>query len=401
MSTVALIFNENKINKKGEVPLWLRITKDRKSKYIAIGVRLKKEHWDEDKMKVRKGHPNCQRLNNFIAQKIADAEGVALDMETSKKYSNVKKVKDAITGRSSESFIKYADNYLKKAAETNKYGTIKKSTSIIKKLKDYLDQKDMTFDEFDIDFIKQYETHLRAEKNCTNTINNNLKEFRKLFNLAVSEGVVKIDKNPFIGYKLHTEKTEKNFLTDKELEAIENVKLEPHHKINHHRNLYVFAAYTGGIRISDLFQLKWKNYDGERIVIRTKKTNDILSIKVPDKAKAILNFYDVEDSEPEHFIFPFLKNDVDYSDPAVLHQAISSATAYTNKDLDILAKRLKINKHVHFHTSRHTFATRALRKGMRIEYVSKLMSHTNLRTTQVYAKIVNEELDKAMDIFNE
>ena len=57
------------------------------------------------------------------------------------------------------------------------------------------------------------------------------------------------------------------------------------------------------------------------------------------------------------------------------------------------------DKKIHFHTSRHTFATRALKKGMRIEYVSKLLGHSSIKTTQVYAKIVNKDLDDAMDEF--
>ena len=103
----------------------------------------------------------------------------------------------------------------------------------------------------------------------------------------------------------------------------------------------------------------------------------------------------------DDFIFPFLKNYIDYSDKKVLHRAISSHTAYTNKDLKVIAKLAKFDKHIHFHTSRHTFATRALRKGMRIEYVSRLPGHTNIKTTQVYAKIVNQDLDDAMDNFFE
>jgi len=54
-----------------------------------------------------------------------------------------------------------------------------------------------------------------------------------------------------------------------------------------------------------------------------------------------------------------------------------------------------------FHSSRHTFATIALKKGMRIEYVSKILDHTNISTTQIYAKIINKELDKAMEIMND
>lgn len=402
MYTISVIFNERKINKKGEVPLWLRIIKDRKPKYISIGIKVKKEQWNFKTEKVRKSHPNSQRLNNMIAKRISAAEDIALEMETTKKYNSASKVKDAITGKSSGSFLKFADDYLKKAAEKNRVGTIRKSTYIIQKLKDHLGNRDLTFDEFDIEFLKSYETYLRVDKeNRINTIHTNLKELRKLFNLAISEGIIPIHKNPFLGFKLHTEKTEKNFLTEEELTTLEKVVLNPEHMINHHRNMYVFASYTGGLRISDILQLKWKNYDGERIIIRTQKTSDTLSIKVPDKAKEILDFYHKMDYEKEHYIFPCLKNDFDYSDPLVLHMAITKATSYTNNDLKTLADECKFNKHIHFHTSRHTFATRALRKGMRIEYVSKLMAHSNIRTTQGYAKIVNAELDNAMEIFND
>jgi integrase/recombinase XerD len=71
------------------------------------------------------------------------------------------------------------------------------------------------------------------------------------------------------------------------------------------------------------------------------------------------------------------------------------------KNLGIIKTKLKLKKHISFHVSRNSWATRALRKGMRIEYVSKILTHSDLKTTQIYAKIVNSELDKAMDVFNE
>lgn len=64
-----------------------------------------------------------------------------------------------------------------------------------------------------------------------------------------------------------------------------------------------------------------------------------------------------------------------------------------------IAKLAGLDKHVHFHTSRHTFATMALRRGMRIENVSKLLTHASIKTTRIYAKIVNKDLDDAMDEF--
>jgi len=403
MSTVSLLFNERKTNKKGEVPIWLRIIKDRKPTYIALGIKIKKEYWNPETEKVRKSHPNSKRLNNYIAKKVANAEDITLKVDTEEVYVTNSLVKDEILGRSSESFLKYADKHIAKLKNSGKIGTLNKYSTVIEKLKLKLKNKDITFGQINVTFLKEYEAYLRVDlENSVNTIHSNLKVIRKLINDAVKEGIIPMDKNPFYRFKLHTEKTEKSYLTDDELKILSEHPLNTAYKIHHHRNMYVFAAYTGGIRISDVLQLKWKNYDGERLIIRTQKTDDTLSIKVPNKAKVILDSYIKPDQQPEDYIFPFLKNDIDYSkNPKILFKDISSSTAYANKDLKTLAAACKFNKKMNFHTSRHTFATLALKKGMRIEYLSKLLTHSDIKTTQVYAKIVSSELDKAMDIFND
>jgi integrase/recombinase XerD len=121
---------------------------------------------------------------------------------------------------------------------------------------------------------------------------------------------------------------------------------------------------------------------------------------LPERALQIINFYRKENSTGNDFIFPLLKIAPDEKSPEAIHSAISTASAYTNKNLYKLAELAGIEKHISFHTSRHTWATRALTKGMRIEHVSKLMGHTAIKETQVYAKIVNKELEQAMEIFN-
>lgn len=83
-----------------------------------------------------------------------------------------------------------------------------------------------------------------------------------------------------------------------------------------------------------------------------------------------------------------------------LFNAIRQASNQIDNDLKKLTIEAGIDKHIHMHCSRHSFAVRALKKGMRIEHVSALMSHKSIRTTQIYAKIVNADLDKAMQIFN-
>jgi integrase len=105
--------------------------------------------------------------------------------------------------------------------------------------------------------------------------------------------------------------------------------------------------------------------------------------------------------DQESFIFPLLRISPHETDKIKIFNAISAASAFTSKDLRKLSKRAGIDKDVSFHSARHSWAVRALEKGMRIEYVSKLMGHASVKHTEVYAKILNEELDKAMEVFND
>ena len=399
MSSIKIILKLNKINSIGEAPLYIRIIKDRKAKFISLGIKILPKDWNEKQFKVRKSHPNSQRMNNFIAHKIAEAEGVALEMETNSKYVSPKSIKQNIMGTSPDSFIKYFEKYIETLKKNGKTGTHDKAKAVYSKLCTYLDNKDLAFDELTVTFLKNYDTYLSDKLgNSVNTIHSNIKIFRKLINDAISEDLFPPEKNPFIKYKLKTEKTTKEFLTENEIKKIENLELDKKSMRNHHRNIYVFATYAGGLRISDIFQLKWSDYDGERILMTMQKTKNTISVKLPSKAREIIALYKTEDSKQEDYIFPFLKNDIEYSESA-LFRAISSHTAYTNTDLKKIAKLAGIDKKIHFHTSRHTFATRALKKGMRIEYVSRLLGHSSIKTTQVYTKIVNQDLDDAMDKF--
>jgi integrase/recombinase XerD len=399
MATVRLILKKDKLNKDGEAPLYIRIIKDRKAKFISLGIKIKPKDWNEKQSRVKKSHPNSQRMNNFLAHKIAEAEGIALEMETASKFFSPKSLKESILGKNPQSFLEYFKKYVDNVEKNGKFSFYKKVKAVYSKLCKYIGNDVLTFNDLTVTFLKRYESYL-AEKlnNSTNTIYSNLKVIRKVVNDAVNEDLLALDKNPFNKYKLKQKRTTKEFLTEEEILGIESLDLEENSMRNHHRNIYVFATYAGGLRISDLLQLKWEDYDGERIIMTTQKTNNTVSIKLPEKAKEIIEFYLPKKPKPENYIFPFLKNDKLYTQKDI-YNAVSSHNAYANKDLKVIAKMADINKKLQFHTSRHTFATRALKKGMRIEYVSRLLGHSSIKTTQVYAKIVNKDLDDAMDEF--
>ncbi|HCS22084.1 MAG TPA: recombinase, partial [Bacteroidetes bacterium] len=123
-----------------------------------------------------------------------------------------------------------------------------------------------------------------------------------------------------------------------------------------------------------------------------RKTGKQLGYQVPESAMKVLQHLRKPDSSPEDFIFPFLQKDVHKTDLA-LHEGIKKTTALLNKSLRQLEDLIGLEFHLHFHVSRHTFATLALSKGMRIEHVSAIMGHSNIKETQRYAKVINKDID--------
>ena len=401
MASIKLLLKTNKKTETGHYPLYLRVIQDRKTRFISLGIKLVKSQWDEANQRVKKSHPNSARVNALISKKKAEVEAVTLEMDIEGTAMS-KNSFQIVKGKSKYDFFQYADDYLARIESKGKVGTYRRAKYTLEKLKTYHNSQSLPFKEITVSYLKNYEQYLAdILGNQPNTIHSNFKIIRTVLNSAVNEDLMLRDKNPFYKFKIKSTPTTKAFLTEKEIEAMDQLKLEKGTNLFDHRNMYVFATYAGGLRISDMLNLKWSNFDGTHITVATLKTGSTVSIKVPSRALEILGLYSTEKNNPKHFIFPVLQKDFDKLTPNAKHLAIASATALINKNLKTIAKRAKIEKSISFHTSRHTFGTRALRKGMRIEYVSKLMGHSTIKETQIYAKIVNEELDKAMDIFDE
>ena len=163
--------------------------------------------------------------------------------------------------------------------------------------------------------------------------------------------------------------------------------------IGHVRDLYVFVCYAAGIRIGDALRLKWGNIERERLSLTTEKTKSGLNILLPSKAQAILQRYKMPDNKPSDYVFPFIRT----ADTGIeLRKEIERRTAYINRLLKKIAAQAGIEKNIHFHTSRHTFAVRSVRRKMGLYQLSRILTHNSLKTTQIYLNIANEDLDKAM-----
>ncbi len=402
MATVSIIYRKDKLNKKGEAPIHLRIIKDRKINYISTGIMVTEDHWDEKNNRIRGKHKNSARLNSFISNKFTELQDQVFEHDTISKSLTGRQLRDKIYGKKATDFFTFSDDAVERYLRSGKIGTYDKNCSIIKKLKVYAKERPLAFQEITPEFLINYEKYLKEHHhNSTNTVYKDFKFIRRLFNDAYSQDLIEHQIIPFNKYKMKTEKTHRSYLTEDELILIEDLKLTPGTRIELHRDMFVFAAYVGGLRVSDVLQLQWKHFDGKHINFTIMKTGTQLSIKVPNKSLEILNKYKPAIAAHNSFVFPMFPAEINLDNARELDTEISRATSYINKNLRIIATKLELNKKVSFHVSRHTFATRALRKGISIDKVSKIMGHAAIRETQIYAKIVSSELDKAMDVFND
>lgn len=164
------------------------------------------------------------------------------------------------------------------------------------------------------------------------------------------------------------ESTNIDFLTLDELKAMASTDAPEDIK-----NPFLFCCFTG-LRFSDIKALRWENIENGVIILRMKKTKEIVRVPLSDNAKRFL-----PETKEKGLVFQ-----------------IGPLNTLT-RVLKVWAKEAGVNKNLHFHVSRHTFGTLALEHGAAIYTVSKLLGHRNVETTQIYAKVLDEGRKKAVD----
>ena len=398
MATVTLLLNHFKEEKSGKMPLYIRIIHRRKPKYISLGIKVHPQNdWNPSRLRVKKSFPNATRINNFIATKVAEAEALAVKLETNSKDVTSQRIKDEIMGKPPGDYIAFADVQIQRLDQAGKARTSTRYKSIISKLKRYLKGKHFTFDDFTVPFLHDYEAHLKSIGNETNTVHTNLKTLRAILYIAIREDRFPQEKNPFFKFKLKKAPTRKERLTEEEIGILAAIQLNSNTNIYHARNAFLFSFYCAGIRIGDLLQLKWKNV-ATILDYQMGKTQQYRRLKMVRQAQAILDLYRSENNLVNDFIFPFLKNEVDYTDNKFLMKQLSAKTTIVNINLKKLAERTNLNKKLSSHIARHSFADIARKKGMNLYDISKALGHSSLSITEQYlSNFDDNSVDDAME----
>lgn len=387
--SIRYYLNEYKGNGK-KTPLYLRITLQRKKVEIATGYYLEPKEWDESLQRTKKNREINEDLS-ATEQKVYD---IAKRLEKEKKPLTAHTIKNHLTNKDRidayllESFEGQM-NRLKIAAEVEEE-TITRYDETKAHLIAFLKEKkfdDILIEQIDFKFISDFDLYLlglkvnSSEKTIErNTANKHHSRLRTVLIRAVKEGY--IVKNPYMEFKLKYTPSKRTFLTEDELKSIIEHSLGSNESLIKVRDIFIFSVYTG-LRFEDAQQLtmdkvvkdKKGNYS---LTIAQEKTNEPLSIPLFKPAVEIVNRYG--DSDERRVFNKVL--------PKITNQKL-------NAYLKVIADLTGIKKNLTHHVARHTCATTILLSNeVPMEVVSKWLGHTNIKTTQIYAKITNTYLQK-------
>ncbi len=247
--------------------------------------------------------------------------------------------------------------------------------------------KDIELNRIDHSFIMDYEFYLRSVRNCANnSAVKYIRNFGKIIHICVANQWISHD--PFLAYKSKFKKVERIFLTKEELQKMADKEFE-FNRLAHVRDVFLFCCFTG-LAYVDVKQLRKKDIvtgiDGEKwISIKRQKTNVPSKIPILPMAIKLINKYQNHPQcEANDAVLPVLSN--------------QKMNAYLKEVTDLCG----VHKNVTFHIARHTFATTVtLLNGVPIETVSKMLGHTNIKTTQHYAKILDIKVSADMKALKE
>lgn len=394
-STFKVLFflKRDKQKKDGSVPVYCRITIDGKESRFGMKKNIDPKLWNVKEGKATGKSSESSEINALLEKTKAGIHKIYRDVQERENAVSAEKVKNIFLGIDSKQYmlLKAFDEHVEE--KFNLIGKrIVKSTYhryyyLRIRLSEFLTEKyhlsDIPLREINYQFIRDFEMYLLTVRgNKQSTIAQYLINLKKIVELAYKNEW--IFRNPFINYKIEDEKSERGYLTQREVEILMNWKLDK--KLERTRDVFIFCCFTG-LSYIDVFKLTKEkinlSIDGQQWIMgKREKTDMDYFIPMMEIPKKILEKY---------------KNET-FKDGKLLPVKVSLTV---NRHLKEISEICGINKHLTFHLSRHTFATLTISKGVSLESVSKMLGHKNIQTTQIYAKMTTEKVGRDMAIFAE
>ena len=394
-STFKILFylRKNQVNKDGKASIMTRLSVNGEVSQFSSKLDVELELWDVKLGKVAGNSQKSRQTNNLLDDIRTSLKNHYHEIETHEAYVTAEKVRNAFLGYSTkqstllELFKTHNEDARKLVGINKTEATLSKYDRAYRRLGEFMQAKykitDIALKEINYKFVTDFETYLRTISKCNeNTTAKFMQTFRMIVIVAKNNGWIFND--PFSNYKIRLRRVDRGYLTDQEIQTIMEKDFGSN-RLEQVRDVFIFSCFTG-LSYIDVKQLTAHNictsFDGKQwIMTHRQKTDTPVNVPLLNIPLTLLKKY--EGKLPKGQLLPVLSNQK------------------LNSYLKEIADLCDIHKNITFHLARHTFATTTtLSKGVPIETVSKMLGHTNIKTTQIYARITNEKISKDMQLLS-
>ena len=386
---VVFYLRSNYVNKEGKTSVMLRIYLNNERLSLgSTGISVKSSQWDKEKERIKGRTTEALNTNLQLDNIASGLQSIFRRIEMSDVVS-LERIKSEFLGKKEEIdtlmqlFEKHNGDVAKQVGVSVGKATLQKYNVCKRHFSEFLEKQykrsDLKLTELTYVLIREFDLYLRTEVGQNaNTATKTMKTFKTITLLGQKMGVLLHD--PFMNHRFHIEPVNRGFLTDEEILLIANKDLGIS-RLELVRDIFIFSCFTG-LAYIDVSNLTPDHIvtlgDKQWIMTQRQKTSVETNVLLLDIPKAIIAKYGGK-TYRNGKLFPMLTNQK------------------TNSYLKEIADICGIKKNLTFHLARHTFATMSLSKGVPMESVSKMLGHTNIRTTQIYARITNKKIEHDME----
>lgn len=401
---ISLYLDERRKKANGLYPVKLNVydSSIKKNKYYPTSFELKPEEfqsiWETTK-------PRSQYIETRLEMNslVSNANEIAKTLHPFS-FSQFEKKFFRKQGAGANVFYHY-NLIIKKNKELQSIGNASMYELSRKSLKNYLDyiehknSEELLFIDITPEWLERYEKYMVFDlKRSRTTVSMYLRCLKAVFNYAIEEKEIPAEIYPFgkKKYLVPSSRNVKKALNSEELRRLFNA-IPLSKEQEKAKDFWFFSYSCNGINIKDIAMLKWKHFDGERIIIPRAKTIKTAQNALPivvyanDYIISILKKYGQGNLNKESFIFGIINSENSEQEN---FKKIKNFTRFINQNFKKLAVAEGITFNISTYWARHSFASQAIRSGASMEYVSEALNHNNLKTTKGYFAGFEDKIKK-------
>ena len=387
---VSFFLKRNAKKTNGKAPIIVRITLDGKIAQFSCKLEISPIIWSVPLGKATGRNAESVSINATLEEIKASIHKHYHHLQVRESIISAEQLKNAFLGHDEDHetllqlFSRHNEDFQKLVGVCKSNSTYHKYELAQRRIEEFMRLRynisDIAFHDLSLMFINDYELYLRTHCKLSNNVAAKMIQYlKKIVTTARNSGL--IQKDPFASHNIKINRVDRGYLDKQELEKIHKKEIS-FKRLEQVRDIFIFCCYTGlsYIDVRALTKANIRIAFDENLWIMTKrhKTDNPVHVRLLDIPKMIIEKY--VDKMPDDRVLPVMSN--------------QKMNSYLKELADICG----IEKNITFHMARHTFATTiGLANGVPIESISKMLGHTNIKTTQIYARITDNKLSSDME----